>query len=95
MAVYFAALKPGDTILGMSLDHGGHLTHGSPVNFSGRLYNVVAYGVSEETNLIDYDEVRDLALKSSPKIIVVGWSAYPRDIDYSKFREIAMSVEHF
>lgn len=89
MAVYFAALKPGDTILGMSLDHGGHLTHGSPVNFSGRLYNVVAYGVSEETNLIDYDEVRDLALKNSPKIIVVGWSAYPRDIDYGKFREIA------
>lgn len=89
MAVYFAALNPGDTILGMSLDHGGHLTHGSPVNFSGRLYNVVAYGVSEETNLIDYDEVRKLALKNSPKIIVVGWSAYPRDIDYSKFREIA------
>ncbi len=89
MAVYFAALKPGDTILGMSLDHGGHLTHGSPVNFSGRLYNVVAYGVSEDTNIIDYDEVRDLALKNNPKIIVVGWSAYPRDIDYGKFREIA------
>lgn len=89
MAVYFAALKPGDTILGMSLDHGGHLTHGSPVNFSGRLYNVVAYGVNRETNLIDYDEVRELALKNSPKIIVVGWSAYPRDIDFGRFREIA------
>ncbi|MGH7885369.1 MAG: serine hydroxymethyltransferase [Thermodesulfobacteriota bacterium] len=89
MAVYFAALKPGDTILGMSLDHGGHLTHGSPVNFSGRLYNIAAYGVSEETNFIDYDEVRKLALKNNPKIIVVGWSAYPRDINYSKFREIA------
>ncbi len=89
MAVYFAALDPGDTILGMSLDHGGHLTHGSPVNFSGRIYNVVPYGVTEDTNLIDYDEVRDLALKHNPKLIVVGWSAYPRDIDFAKFKEIA------
>lgn len=89
MAVYFAAVKPGDTVLGMNLAHGGHLTHGSPVNFSGRLYNIVPYGVTEDTNLIDYDEVRELALKNKPKMIVVGWSAYPRDIDFSKFREIA------
>ena len=89
MAVYFAAVKPGDTVLGMNLSHGGHLTHGSPVNFSGRLYNIVPYGVTEDTNLIDYDEVRELALKNKPKMIVVGWSAYPRDIDFSKFREIA------
>jgi len=89
MAVYFAALEPGDTILGMSLDHGGHLTHGSPVNFSGRLFNIVPYGVTEDTNLIDYEQVRKLALEHSPKLIVVGWSAYPRDIDFAKFREIA------
>lgn len=89
MAVYFAALKPGDTILGMNLAHGGHLTHGSSVNFSGRLYNVIPYGVTEDTNIIDYDEVRELALKNNPKLIVVGWSAYPRDIDFKKFREIA------
>lgn len=89
MSVYFAALDPGDTILGMSLDHGGHLTHGSPVNFSGRLYNVVPYGVTEDTNLIDFDEVRRLALEHSPKLIVAGWSAYPRDIDFARLREIA------
>jgi len=89
MSVYFAALDPGDTILGMSLAHGGHLTHGSPVNFSGRLYNVVAYGVREDNNLIDYDEVRDLAKEHNPKLIVVGWSAYPRDIDFKIFHEIA------
>ncbi|GIW47022.1 MAG: serine hydroxymethyltransferase [Deltaproteobacteria bacterium] len=89
MAVYFAALKPGDTILGMNLAHGGHLTHGSPVNFSGFLYNVVPYGVSKESGLIDYDEVRELALKHRPKLIVVGWSAYPRKIDFKRFREIA------
>lgn len=89
MAVYFAALQPGDTFLGMNLSHGGHLTHGSPVNFTGRLYNVVPYGVREDNNLIDYDEVRDLALKHKPKLIVAGWSAYPRDIDFKKFREIA------
>ncbi len=89
MAVYFAVLQPGDTILGMDLAHGGHLTHGSPVNFSGRLYNVVSYGVTEDTNVIDYDQVRDLARKHKPKLIVVGWSAYPRDIDFKVFRDIA------
>ncbi|MCK5392321.1 MAG: serine hydroxymethyltransferase [Deltaproteobacteria bacterium] len=89
MAVYFAAIEPGDTVLGMNLAHGGHLTHGSPVNFSGRLFNIVPYGVTEDTNLIDYDEVSMLAQEHSPKLIVVGWSAYPRDIDFSKFREIA------
>jgi len=89
MAVYFAAVQPGDTVLGMNLAHGGHLTHGSPVNFSGRLFNIVPYGVTEDTNLIDYDEVSKLAHEHSPKLIIVGWSAYPRDIDFSKFREIA------
>jgi len=89
MSVYFACLEPGDTILGMNLAHGGHLTHGSPVNFSGRLYNVVPYGVTEDTNLIDYSEVRRLALEHKPKLIIAGWSAYPRDIDFAKFREIA------
>ncbi len=89
MAVYFSALNPGDTILGMNLAHGGHLTHGSPVNFSGRLYNVVPYGVREDDNLIDYDEVRALALKHQPKLIVIGWSAYPRKIDFKRFRDIA------
>ncbi len=89
MSVYFACLEPGDTILGMNLAHGGHLTHGSPVNFSGKLYNIVPYGVTEDTNLIDYSEVRRLALEHRPKLIVAGWSAYPRDIDFAKFREIA------
>ncbi|MCZ6527698.1 MAG: serine hydroxymethyltransferase [Candidatus Dadabacteria bacterium] len=89
MAAYFAAIQPGDTVLGMNLAHGGHLTHGSPVNFSGRLFNIVPYGVTEDTSLIDYDEVKKLAHEHSPKLIVVGWSAYPRDIDFSKFREIA------
>lgn len=89
MAVYFSVVEPGDTVLGMNLAHGGHLTHGSPVNFSGRLYNVVAYGVTEDTNLIDYDEVKRLALEHRPKLIIAGWSAYPRDIDFAKFREIA------
>lgn len=89
MAVYFAAVQPGDTVLGMNLAHGGHLTHGSSVNFSGRLFNIVPYGVTEDTNLIDYDEVRKLARDNSPKLIIVGWSAYPRDIDFSKFKEIA------
>jgi glycine hydroxymethyltransferase len=73
----------------MNLAHGGHLTHGSPVNFSGRLYNVVPYGVTEDTNLIDYDEVRRLALEHRPKLIIAGWSAYPRDIDYGRFKQIA------
>lgn len=89
MAVCFAALEPGMTILGMSLDHGGHLTHGSPVNFSGRLYDVVAYGVSRETQTVDYDEIRKLALRHSPGLIIAGWSAYPRDLDYARFRSIA------
>ena len=89
MAVFFAALEPGMTVLGMRLDHGGHLTHGHPVNFSGRLYNVVAYGVSRETGTIDYDEVRGLAREHSPGLIIAGWSAYPRDVDYAKFRSIA------
>ena len=89
MAVFFAAVKPGDTVLGMNLAHGGHLTHGSGVNFSGRLYNIVPYGVTEDTNIIDYDEVRKLAVENKPKLIIVGWSAYPRDIDFKKFREIA------
>jgi len=89
MAVFFAALEPGETVLGMRLDHGGHLTHGHPVNFSGRLYNVVAYGVSKKTGTIDYDEVRKLALEHSPGLIIAGWSAYPRDVDYAKFRSIA------
>src|SRR5512145_142479 len=89
MAVYLAVMNPGDTMLGMNLSHGGHLTHGSPVNFSGKLFNVVAYGVREDTETIDFDQVRELALKHRPKLIVVGASAYPRTIDFSKFREIA------
>jgi len=92
MAVYFAAVQPGDTVLGMNLAHGGHLTHGSPVNFSGRLYNIVAYGVRKEDSLIDYDEVRSLAKQHSPKLILAGWSAYPREIDFKIFREIADEV---
>ncbi len=92
MAVYFAACKPGDTILGMNLAHGGHLTHGSPVNFSGQLYNVVPYGVKRETGYIDYDEVEKLALEHKPKLIVVGASAYPRSIDFVAFRQIADKV---
>ncbi|TRZ99363.1 MAG: ribose 5-phosphate isomerase B [Deltaproteobacteria bacterium] len=89
MAVYFTVMSPGDTMLGMNLSHGGHLTHGSPVNFSGKLYNVVPYGVREDTETIDFDQVRDLALKHRPKLIVVGASAYPRTIDFPAFRKIA------
>ncbi len=92
MAVYHTILQPGDTILGMNLSHGGHLTHGSPVNFSGYTYKVVAYGVNQETELIDYDEVAKLAKEHNPKLIVVGASAYPRIIDSVKFREIADEV---
>lgn len=92
MGVYMAFLKPGDTILGLNLAHGGHLTHGSPVNFSGQLYNIAAYTLNEKTQLIDYDQVADLAKKSKPKLIVMGASAYSRDWDYAKFREIADSV---
>ncbi len=89
MAVYFAILEPGDTILGMNLAHGGHLTHGSPVNISGKYYNIVPYGVDTETGYIDYVELRNLALENKPKLIVAGASAYSRAIDFEKFREIA------
>jgi glycine hydroxymethyltransferase len=92
MAVYHTVLQPGDTILGMNLSHGGHLTHGCPVNFSGYTYNVVAYGVNKETELIDYDEVGRLAREHKPKMIIVGASAYPRVIDAVKFREIADEI---
>ncbi|ARK32752.1 serine hydroxymethyltransferase [Halalkalibacter krulwichiae] len=92
MAVYFTILEPGDTVLGMNLSHGGHLTHGSPVNFSGVLYNFVEYGVDKETQYIDYDVVRELAKEHKPKLIVAGASAYPRQIDFAKFREIADEV---
>lgn len=92
MAVYLAALKPGDTVLGMNLAHGGHLTHGSPVNASGLLYNFVAYGVQEDTFLIDYDEVRKAAFKHRPRLIVAGASAYPRTIDFEKLAAIANDV---
>lgn len=92
MAVYFTVLKPGDTVLGMNLSHGGHLTHGSPVNFSGTLYNFVDYGVDPETHTINYDDVRAKALEHKPKLIVAGASAYPRTIDFAKFREIADEV---
>jgi glycine hydroxymethyltransferase len=92
MAVYMAELKPGDTILAMSLDHGGHLTHGSPVNFSGRLYNVVAYGLDKESERIDMDVVEALAVECQPKMIVVGASAYSRAIDFARFRAIADAV---
>ncbi len=92
MGVYFSILKPGDTVLGMNLSQGGHLTHGSPVNFSGLLYNFVEYGVDETTHRIDYDVVRAKALEHKPKLIVAGASAYPREIDFAKFREIADEV---
>ena len=89
MAAYFSLLEPGDTVLGMRLDQGGHLTHGSPVNFSGRLYNFVAYGVDRDTEHIDYDEVERLAHEHKPKVIVAGYTAYPRSIDFQRFRKIA------
>ncbi|KZE96605.1 Serine hydroxymethyltransferase [Geobacillus stearothermophilus] len=92
MAVYFTVLEHGDTVLGMNLSHGGHLTHGSPVNFSGVQYNFVAYGVDPETHVIDYDDVREKARLHRPKLIVAGASAYPRIIDFAKFREIADEV---
>lgn len=90
--VYFAVLKPGDKILGMDLSHGGHLTHGSPVNLSGSYFNVVFYGVNRETETIDYDQVREIAKKERPKLIVAGASAYPRIIDFKAFRDIADEV---
>ena len=92
LAVYGAVLNPGDTVLGMNLAHGGHLTHGSPVNASGKLYNFIPYGVKEETGRIDYDEVEALALEHKPKLILAGASAYPREIDFKRFREIADKV---
>src|SRR5690625_4606751 len=95
MAVYFSALEAGDTILGMNLSHGGHLTHGSPVNFSGKMYNFVEYGVDAETEEIDYDVVMELAKKEKPKMIVAGASAYSRTIDFAKFREIADAVDAY
>jgi glycine hydroxymethyltransferase len=92
MAVYFAAVQPGDTVLGMNLAHGGHLSHGSPANFSGKLYQIVPYGVDRKTETIDFNEVEDLAKKHKPKMIVVGASAYPRTIDFDAFRRIADMV---
>lgn len=92
MAVYFVALEPGDTVLGMNLSHGGHLTHGAKVNFSGKLYNFVEYGVSNENEQIDYDEVLKVAKETRPKLIVAGASAYPRGIDFKRFKEIADEV---
>lgn len=95
MACYFALLNPGDKVMGMDLSQGGHLTHGSPVNFSGKLYNVCSYGLDEKTERLDYDEIARIAQKEKPKMIVAGASAYPRTIDFKKFREIADSVGAF
>lgn len=92
MAAYFAFMKPGDTLLSMNLAHGGHLTHGSPVNFTGKLFNVVHYGVRQDTCLLDYDEIRDLAKRNTPKVIMAGFSAYPRKLDFAAFRSIADEV---
>ena len=92
MAVQFAVLKPGDTVMGMNLDHGGHLTHGSPANFSGTYFNIVPYGVNDD-GVIDYDKVREIALECKPKMIIAGASAYARAIDFKKFREIADEVD--
>ncbi|WP_347754393.1 serine hydroxymethyltransferase [Agrococcus sp. ProA11] len=91
-AVLHAIARPGDTVLGLSLDHGGHLTHGMKINFSGRLYDIVAYGVDAETSRVDMDEVRRLAIEHKPKVIVAGWSAYPRQLDFAEFRAIADEV---
>ncbi len=95
MAVYMAVLQPGDTVLGMDLTHGGHLTHGSNASFSGKLYNFVSYGVNRETERIDYDELRELALKHKPKMIVSGASAYPREIDFKRIKEICDEVNAY
>ncbi|MBI5647827.1 MAG: serine hydroxymethyltransferase [Ignavibacteriae bacterium] len=94
-AIYFSFVKPGDTVLGMDLAHGGHLTHGSPVNFSGQLYRMVSYGVNRETGMIDYDEVLSIAEREKPKLLIVGASSYSRNISYAKFREIADKVGAF
>lgn len=95
MGVYMALLKPGDTILGLSLDHGGHLTHGSPVNFSGQIYRAIGYPLNEETKQLDYDIIESLAVKEKPKLIIAGASAYSREWDYANFREIADKVNAF
>ena len=92
MAVYLALLDPGDTVLGMSLDQGGHLTHGSPVNFSGKVYNFVGYGLNETTEIIDMEKVRDIAIQTKPKLIIAGYSSYSQNLDYEKFRNIADEV---
>ena len=92
MSVYFTVCKPGDTVLAMNLNHGGHLTHGSPVNFSGKLYNIVPYGVAKETGRIDYDEMERLAVENKPRMILAGASAYPRIIDFKRIREICDKV---
>lgn len=94
-AAYQALLKPGDTVLGMELDHGGHLTHGSKYNFSGKLYNFIPYGVDKKTEMIDMDTVRELALEHKPKLILAGYSSYPRKLDFKRFREIADEVEAY
>lgn len=95
MAIYFSFLQTGDTVMGMDLAHGGHLTHGSPVNFSGKLFNIVSYGVKKETGRIDYDRMTKIAKEMKPKMIIAGGSAYPRFIDFARFREIADSVGAF
>jgi len=95
MAIYFSFLQTGDTVMGMDLAHGGHLTHGSPVNFSGKLFNIVSYGVKKETGRIDYDRMAEIAKEAKPKMIIAGGSAYPRFIDFARFREIADSVGAF
>jgi len=95
MAVYFTLLNPGDTVMGMNLAHGGHLTHGSPVNFSGRFYTIVSYGVRRDTETIDYDEMARVARERKPKLIIAGASAYPRLIDFARFREVADEVGAF
>ena len=91
-AVFLTLLEPGDTIMGMDLSHGGHLTHGSPVNFSGKWFNVVQYGVNKETERLDFDQIREIARREKPKLIICGYSAYSRIIDFAKFREIADEV---
>jgi glycine hydroxymethyltransferase len=95
MAVYFTLVNPGDKVMGMDLSHGGHLTHGSPVNFSGQLYNFTAYGIDPKTEVLDYNQIEDLVKKEKPKMITVGASAYSRDIDFKRFREIADKVGAF
>ncbi|MBU0711118.1 serine hydroxymethyltransferase, partial [bacterium] len=95
MAVYFTLLETGDTVLGMNLAHGGHLTHGSPVNFSGKLFNIVSYGVKRETGRIDFDQMAKIAKETRPKMIIAGGSAYPRFLDFERFREIADSIGAF